>query len=81
MTINDEHKMGLLKEAIDETNLMREMQEHITVAGENRRMIWHELYEDGMFTQKEIALACGVTKGVVYKEIKRYSEWLAQQNG
>ena len=79
MTYNDEHVLGLLKEATDETKLMKELQDHIAVAGENRRMIWHELWTDGYYTQKEIALACGVTRGVVYKEIKRYTDFLESQ--
>ena len=65
---------GMLNDSLDKTELMRFHQDQITRVGSNRRRLWYELWNEGFYTQKELAAKCGVTRGVVYKEIKRWKE-------
>ena len=73
-TSNEETPADLLAESRNHTTMIREWQEEIVSSSEYRRMLWYHLWETREYTQIQIAEACNVTRGVVYKEIKRYKE-------
>ena len=57
---------------VELTEAMRTRQEEIAELGSQRRGLWYRAWAEQGVTQKEIAEASGVTRQVVYLEIKRY---------
>tara|TARA_R110000737_G_scaffold230534_1_gene244032 strand:+ start:461 stop:676 length:216 start_codon:yes stop_codon:yes gene_type:complete len=54
------------------TNALKNNQEEITQLGRERRKLWFEIWNDGGISQQKIADYCGITRQVVFLEIKRY---------
>ena len=54
------------------TNALKNNLEEITQLGRERRKLWFEIWHDGGISQQKIADYCGITRQVVFLEIKRY---------
>tara|TARA_Y100001938_G_scaffold149843_1_gene238250 strand:+ start:4614 stop:4868 length:255 start_codon:yes stop_codon:yes gene_type:complete len=56
------------------TQAMERLQKQISECGKLRRAIWYQLWKDGTLTQQELADDSGVSRQIVYLEIKRYKQ-------
>ncbi len=60
-----------LEETARITKELSDSLEHIKYLGKERRRMWFQLWQSGL-SQKKIADSCGITRQVVFLEIKRY---------
>ena len=60
-----------LEETARITKELSDSLQHITYLGKERRRMWFELWQGGL-SQQKIADRCGLTRQVVFTEIKRY---------
>jgi transposase len=49
-------------------------QKEVVEKAKERRRLWYELWTEGGMSQQAIAEHCGVTRQVIYKEIKHYKD-------
>ena len=56
------------------TEAMERLQKQISECGKLRRAIWYQLWKNGTLTQQELADDSGVSRQIVYLEIKRYKK-------
>ena len=66
-----ETNQDVLEETARITKELADSQQHITYLGKERRRMWFELWQTGL-SQQKIANICGLTRQVVFNEIKRY---------
>jgi predicted DNA-binding protein YlxM (UPF0122 family) len=57
------------------TSALKNNLDEITQLGKERRKLWHDIWESGV-SQQKIADRCGLTRQVVFLEIKRYKKEL-----
>jgi|TARA_R100001443_G_scaffold106440_2_gene115837 DNA-binding transcriptional regulator LsrR (DeoR family) len=56
------------------TEAMERLQKQISDCGKLRRAIWYHLWKDNKMTQQQLADESGVSRQIVYLEIKRYKQ-------
>jgi predicted DNA-binding protein YlxM (UPF0122 family) len=57
------------------TSALKNNLDEITQLGQERRKLWHDIWQSGV-SQQKIADRCGITRQVVFLEIKRYKKEL-----
>ena len=57
------------------TSALKNNLDEITQLGKERRKLWHDIWQSGV-SQQKIADRCGLTRQVVFLEIKRYKKEL-----
>lgn len=60
-----------LEETARITKELSDSLQHITYLGKERRRMWYQIWQGGL-SQQKIADSCGLTRQVVFTEIKRY---------
>ena len=61
----------LLEKTASITSALKNNQDEIKQLGQERRKLWHDIWRSGI-SQQKIADRCGITRQVVFLEIKRY---------
>tara|TARA_R110002012_G_scaffold82160_2_gene207920 strand:+ start:9 stop:221 length:213 start_codon:yes stop_codon:yes gene_type:complete len=65
----------LIEQTANITTALKTNLEEITSLGKERRKLWHDIWASGV-SQQKIADRCGITRQVVFLEIKRYKKEL-----
>lgn len=67
-------KEQTLEASSELTTFIRVQQKEVVEKAKERRRLWYELWTEGGMSQQAIAEYCGVTRQVIYKEIKHYKD-------
>ena len=67
-------KEQTLEASSELTTFIHVQQKEVVEKAKERRRLWYELWTEGGMSQQAIAVYCGVTRLVIYKEIKHYKD-------
>ena len=69
-------KEQTLEASAELTTFIHVSQKEVVENAKKRRQLWHELWTEGGMSQQAIADYCGVSRTVIWKELKAYKEQL-----